>query len=68
MNHSVEDELGKMLFRVLVNSDLNVLFGGLMDIFRETVLHESCQYMSLVNFGKNFSLIGVIKREIWHFW
>ena len=40
MNHSVEDELGKMLFRVLVNSDLNVLFEGLMDVFRQKFLHE----------------------------
>ena len=27
-------------------------------------LHDSCRFMSLVNFGTNFSLIGVIKREL----
>ena len=65
---NLEDELEKVLFWVLTNSDLHDLFDGLMSISSKNSKHESCRYMSLVNFGTSFSLIGVIKREIWHFW
>ena len=65
---SVDDDLEKCCFEVLMNSVLNEIFDDLSSISGQKSLHESFRHLSLENFGTNCSLIGVIKHEIWHFW
>ena len=54
----------KMDFYFLLNSDLQAIFDHVLYVSNKNSKHKSCSYMSLENFGTDFSFIGLIKREI----